>query len=377
MEGPLHFYQPGIVCASEGSLYGAEFDDGQQECELDHVKESACPESILNFILDADKLRKTQEDKLDARFRLGVPPDPLDWTVDHVNSWVTWLTTTFDLQIFGDFRVKLYDCPLDGRTLTQWSSDDFCRLFGPNGDLIHENFRRWLNDFPESREMQDDLYGVQKDIYRLEDIKHKLINTLAGTQPLMQSDWGSNMSSPAPLSPPMSDDFASHDIDSSHPRCLTNEVTSTTFNWLPLTVRGYPRNESDVTASSLIIEPDLEMGVSSVSRPKRKRGRPRKPKTPKQKRSQPILYKFILAHLNNPSMHHVLEWVNKQSGVFRFHSARKDDFAEMWGRYKGNREQMTYQNMARALRNYTRGKTKVMERVKRKLHYKFCQDFIL
>lgn len=78
--------------------------------------------------------------------------DPLDWTVDHVNSWVTWLTTTFDLPIFGDFRVKLYDCPLDGRTLTQWSSDDFCRLFGPNGDLIHENFRRWLNGKPKFRD---------------------------------------------------------------------------------------------------------------------------------------------------------------------------------------------------------------------------------
>ena len=89
-------------------------------------------------------------------------------------------------------------------------------------------------------------------------------------------------------------------------------------------------------------------------------------------RTQPILYKFILSHLNGgPGSRKYLEWVDKSEGIFRFHSAQKDAFAREWGMYKRNREPMTYQNMARALRNYTKGKKKIMERVKRKLHYKF------
>ena len=91
---------------------------------------------------------------------------------------------------------------------------------------------------------------------------------------------------------------------------------------------------------------------------------------------QPILYKFILLELDKPESRSLIEWVNKKEGVFRFHSARKEHFAVMWGKYKRNREPMTYQNMARALRNYTKGKRKIMERVKRKLHYKFCADYV-
>ena len=40
---------------------------------------------------------------------------------------------------------------------------------------------------------------------------------------------------------------------------------------------------------------------------------------------------------------------------------------------------MTYQNMARALRNYTTGKNgkrNIMERVKKKLHYKFVDGIL-
>lgn len=44
----------------------------------------------------------------------------------------------------------------------------------------------------------------------------------------------------------------------------------------------------------------------------------------------------------------------------------------MWGRRKGNRKTMTYQKMARALRNYSR--TGEIHKVKRKLTYQFTED---
>ncbi|XP_022082877.1 uncharacterized protein LOC110975067 [Acanthaster planci] len=379
-----HFYQSGFTTALEGSLYVNDFsDDHPQVVELGHMKENACPESILNFILDADKLRKTQEDKLLTRCELGLPPDPHDWTVENVNAWLKWVFTTFDLVNDDDMGSKLQPFPWDGNMLAKWTADDFFHFFGPHGDLVYENFARWLNVSPESLEIQDNLFDVQKDINRLEDIKHRLLDTMVAQQPIfsqpfMKTEYGSNMSSP-PLSPPMSDDFMSHDLDTSRSRSLpASEVSSTTLTCYPHAVApGFSMVDDDIHPSSLFIEPESDgSGPPAVMRTKRRRGRPRKPKPPKQKRSQPILYKFILGHLNNPNMRDKLEWVNKQSGIFRFHSARKEEFAEMWGRYKGNREQMTYQNMARALRNYTRGKTKIMERVKRKLHYKFCPDFI-
>ncbi|KAG9335947.1 hypothetical protein JZ751_003426 [Albula glossodonta] len=47
----------------------------------------------------------------------------------------------------------------------------------------------------------------------------------------------------------------------------------------------------------------------------------------------------------------------------------KERLAQMWGRRKGNRKTMTYQKMARALRNYSR--TGEICKVKRKLTYQF------
>ncbi|XP_038073112.1 uncharacterized protein LOC119741405 [Patiria miniata] len=367
-----HFYQTGLVSVIEGSsLYSNDFpDEHHQVVELGHMKEPACPESILNFILETDKERLIQGSKVDTRIEFGLPPDPREWTVKHVTSWLTWISVELDVGLADDLESKLQYCQLNGSTLAKWTMEDFCNFFGPDGDLIHENFTRWLNVSPESLEIQDTLFDVQKDINRLQGIKHRLFDTMVDHLPFMKTDYnGSNMSSP-PLSPPLSDDFVSHDLDASRSRSLPlSEVSSTTLPWYP--------HYDEVHASTLFIEPESDgSGPPAVMRAKRRRGRPRKPKPPKQKRSQPILYKFILCHLNNPTMRDKLEWVSKQNGIFRFHSARKEEFAEMWGRYKGNREQMTYQNMARALRNYTRGKTRIMERVKRKLHYKFCPDFI-
>ncbi|XP_077442460.1 uncharacterized protein LOC144064079 isoform X3 [Vanacampus margaritifer] len=81
------------------------------------------------------------------------------------------------------------------------------------------------------------------------------------------------------------------------------------------------------------------------------------------------LFQFLFEMLQTPSMRSCIWWVQSSSGTFQFSSQNKERLAEMWGRRKGNRKTMTYQKMARALRNYAR--TGEIQKVKRKLTYRF------
>ncbi|XP_070565113.1 transcriptional regulator ERG homolog [Ptychodera flava] len=106
--------------------------------------------------------------------------------------------------------------------------------------------------------------------------------------------------------------------------------------------------------------------------PRRKRGRPPKPKPPealKPKKSHPILWKFLLESLNDSTEPRRVTWVNKEDGVFRFVGNRKEEIAKQWGERKGNRKVMTYQKKARALRHH--GKKEIIKKHRRRLHYKF------
>ncbi|KAM9785606.1 uncharacterized protein ACB057_013971 [Neosynchiropus ocellatus] len=81
------------------------------------------------------------------------------------------------------------------------------------------------------------------------------------------------------------------------------------------------------------------------------------------------LFQFLYEMLQTPSMQSCIWWVPSASGTFQFSSQNKERLAQMWGRRKGNRKTMTYQKMARALRNYSR--TGEIKKVKRKLTYRF------
>ncbi|CAM9730876.1 unnamed protein product [Lampetra fluviatilis] len=91
----------------------------------------------------------------------------------------------------------------------------------------------------------------------------------------------------------------------------------------------------------------------------------REPRAPRR----PRLYEFLLEALSDPAMRHAVRWVSIHEGVFAFSSRHKEELAQAWGQRKGNRKAMTYQKMARALRNYS--KTGRVRKVKRKLTYQF------
>lgn len=86
------------------------------------------------------------------------------------------------------------------------------------------------------------------------------------------------------------------------------------------------------------------------------------------------LYQFLLELLRSGSMRESIWWVDKDKGIFQFSSKHKEVLATHWGQHKGNRKRMTYQKMARALRNYS--KTGQMSKVKKKLTYQFSGDVL-
>ncbi|KAM3609759.1 uncharacterized protein V6R79_019888 [Siganus canaliculatus] len=83
------------------------------------------------------------------------------------------------------------------------------------------------------------------------------------------------------------------------------------------------------------------------------------------------LYQFLLDLLRNGDMSDCIWWVDQDKGIFQFSTKHKEILANHWGIQKGNRKKMTYQKMARALRNY--GKTGEIKKVKKKLTYQFSE----
>ncbi|XP_054632745.1 transcription factor PU.1a isoform X2 [Dunckerocampus dactyliophorus] len=86
------------------------------------------------------------------------------------------------------------------------------------------------------------------------------------------------------------------------------------------------------------------------------------------------LYQFLLDLLRTGDMSDSIWWVDQEKGIFQFSTKHKEALASHWGFQKGNRKKMTYQKMARALRNY--GKTGEIQKVKKKLTYQFSDDVL-
>lgn len=86
------------------------------------------------------------------------------------------------------------------------------------------------------------------------------------------------------------------------------------------------------------------------------------------------LYQFLLDLLQDGDMRDCIWWADRERGIFQFSSKHKEILAGRWGQQKGNRKKMTYQKMARALRNY--GKTGEVKKVKKKLTYQFSSEVL-
>ncbi|KAG7477807.1 hypothetical protein MATL_G00073560 [Megalops atlanticus] len=94
-----------------------------------------------------------------------------------------------------------------------------------------------------------------------------------------------------------------------------------------------------------------------------------RPHAPGKGRKRNRLFHFLYEMLQDPKMRSCIWWLQAGDGTFQFSSEHKERLAQMWGCHKGNRKTMTYQKMARALRNYARSGE--ICKVKRKLTYRF------
>ncbi|CAO2588267.1 Transcription factor Spi-C [Lemmus lemmus] len=86
------------------------------------------------------------------------------------------------------------------------------------------------------------------------------------------------------------------------------------------------------------------------------------------------LFEYLFESLCDSEMASCIQWVHKTKGVFQFISKNKEKLAELWRKRKGNRKPMTYQKMARALRNYAR--TRETTKICRKLTYQFSEAIL-
>ena len=80
------------------------------------------------------------------------------------------------------------------------------------------------------------------------------------------------------------------------------------------------------------------------------------------------LWEFTLRVLKKPVYHNMVNWENRNEGLFRFHDANA--FAALWGKHR-NRPHMTYDKVARALRYYY--KRDILNQVGGRLTYRFSK----
>ncbi|XP_030321256.1 transcription factor Spi-C [Calypte anna] len=130
------------------------------------------------------------------------------------------------------------------------------------------------------------------------------------------------------------------------------------YNW-----RNVVNSTADFYADETVYHmlqntPESQVMHGAVGQPKAGKGR-------KKLR----LFEYLHESLYDPAMANCIQWVDKPNGVFQFVSKNKEKLAELWGERKGNRKIMTYQKMARALRNY--GRTGEIIKIRRKLTYQF------
>ncbi|GAA6221104.1 transcription factor Spi-C-like [Lates japonicus] len=147
--------------------------------------------------------------------------------------------------------------------------------------------------------------------------------------------------------------------------CLVSHPSDTpapVYDWNDTAQQSWPQVIPDVSLSHSV--PAESPHFYSILPPQRS----------SKGRKKLRLYEYLHEALNDPNMGDSIQWTDSGTGTFHFISKNKEKLAECWGQRKGNRKTMTYQKMARALRNYSR--TGEIVKVRRKLTYQFNPDIL-
>ncbi|XP_071956409.1 uncharacterized protein [Antedon mediterranea] len=321
--------------------------------------------------------------------------DPQTWDIDDVQVWLRWVSTTC-------LKMDQSDIPpvcMDGRSLSSCTEDNFREMLQVSPMVaanIYQIFKSWYQDDVQTIKAMTSGGGLWDSLY----VQEPVISTTMNYEPPMetfQPDYHepqfeqqqhhqhqvnvahSSVDCEAWQTPVSPSGYFFNSAHAPYDRPLDFGRPPPEFGRPPPVCHYYPISASCPSSMSgcqtspcdTVMVPHQELD----KQPKKRRGpgRPKLIRPPKTKKLQ--LFEFLLEYLENPCSPH-LEWIDKSTGLFRFQSAHKEDFANKWGDYKGNRN-MTYQNLARALRNYCHSNIKIMLNEKRKLHYRFNIEAIL
>ncbi|XP_054608644.1 transcription factor Spi-C [Dunckerocampus dactyliophorus] len=148
------------------------------------------------------------------------------------------------------------------------------------------------------------------------------------------------------------------------------DIPAPMYDWNDTTVPGQQQQQQQ-TWSQVI--PEVSLGDPLQTEPAHVSSH-HPPQRNTKGRKKLRLYEYLHEALNDPDMGDSIQWSDSASGTFHFISKNKERLAKSWGQRKGNRKTMTYQKMARALRNYRH--TGEIIKVRRKLTYQFNPNIL-
>ncbi|XP_035671699.1 ETS-related transcription factor Elf-3-like isoform X1 [Branchiostoma floridae] len=325
--------------------------------------------SQLDTVLETCLTDLNRSKKRDMCRILCLSLDVASWTPQNVHDWLEWAGKEHGLpqEELAQALTNFDNQQLTGLDLCSLSLEDFCLLFPRDigGDLVYGLLQDWKDDFTEPLTtgptyapppFPDDTEQTHQDII--------IGNPMLSAPVRGQFEWsapGGKCWSTDPrqrFGSTCSTGTISPDVSSSTDGCCSSqtvkiEISDTEddeIDFKYLQNKGW-RNPTSTAAGQ---------------------------RYPKKRRSggQPILWLFLHDCLAKPEeWSHAIKWVNRKEGIFQFSSEHKEKVARRWGEIKGNRCIMSYQKMARSLRNYSNNNI-VMKKVRRKLQYQFLPQWL-
>ncbi|CAH1257010.1 SPIC [Branchiostoma lanceolatum] len=322
----------------------------------------------LDSVLDTCLTDLNRSKKRDMCCILSLSDDVASWTPQNVHDWLEWAGKEHGLpqEELAQALTNFDNQQLTGLELCSLSLESFCLLFprDSGGDIVYGLLQDWKDDLTETfttaPPYAPPTFPADPDQTHPEII---IGNPMLSGQVQWSAPSGYCLNSTDPRQRygsvgTCSTGTISPDVSSSTDGCCSQTVK----------IEISDTEEDDEIDLNYLRSKGWRNPVPTTSRP----GYPKK----RRSGGQPILWLFLHDCLAKPEeWSHAIKWINRKEGIFQFSSEHKEKVAIKWGEIKGNRCTMSYQKMARSLRNYSNNNF-VMKKVRRKLQYQFLPQWI-
>ncbi|XP_075545533.1 DNA-binding protein D-ETS-4-like isoform X1 [Dermacentor variabilis] len=329
-------YAPAKACRPPPPSYDQRLAIKTEDCAESDAAADCCT-SLSADKLDQLRLLAMQQAAKDIDVAcqiLNISPNPYQWSVANVHSWLVWTQQQYGCP---SFRTDYFN--MNGPTLCSLSEEDF-RIRAPgSGDIFSAQLEIWksaahLRTSEQNHQQPGQRSGVTQ--FCPEDSVLDLASLLGQTI----SGSGTPDASPPRTSP------LSHHSDSHSEATHSDDDASDT--------------------SSDIAERCLGTGVALTTGAVAAAGR-----APSS--SHIHLWQFLKELLSQPQLYgSCIRWLDRNRGVFKIEDSVR--VARLWGKRK-NRPAMNYDKLSRSIRQYyKKGIMKKTERSQR-LVYQFCAPY--